>query len=73
MNEEKINRTANSWMTDEDWFNLGKADAWEKKNKQPPEQDCQAASMYELGYCEGKIGLSPTETITKAVRNRSSS
>ncbi len=66
MNKEQTKNTANSWMTDEDWFNLGKADAWANKNKQPPEENCQAASMYELGYCEGKIGLPPTERITKA-------
>ena len=42
-------------MTDEDWINQGKADAWAKKPKHPPEHDPQAASMYELGYCEGGI------------------
>ncbi len=46
-------------MTDEDWINQGKADAWEKKPKQPPEHDPQAASMYDLGYCEGEIERSP--------------
>ncbi|MBE8999553.1 MULTISPECIES: hypothetical protein [unclassified Nostoc] len=50
-----------SGMINEDWFNLGKSDAWAGKAKVPPEQDSQAASMYELGYCEGKIKHSPTE------------
>ncbi|MDM9384756.1 MULTISPECIES: hypothetical protein [unclassified Chlorogloeopsis] len=49
-------------MTDEDWFNLGKSDAWAGKPKVPPEQDSQAASMYELGYSEGEIKHPPTET-----------
>ena len=46
-------------MTDEDWINQGKADAWAKKPKQAPEHDPQAASMYDLGYCEGEIERSP--------------
>lgn len=50
-------------MTDEDWINQGKADAWAKKPKYPPEHDPQAASMYELGYCEGEIERSPTNKI----------
>jgi GUN4-like len=37
-------------MTDEDWFNLGKSDAWAGKPKMSPEQDSQAASMYDLGW-----------------------
>ena len=32
-------------MTDEDWVNQGKADAWAGKPKHPPEHDPQAASM----------------------------
>ncbi len=50
-----LNNTSTPWMTDEDWFNLGKADAWEGKPKSPPAQDAQAASMYDLGYCEAGI------------------
>ncbi len=52
----------NSPMTDEDWFNVGKSDAWTGKPKLPPEQDSQAASMYDLGYCEGCISSSPIDT-----------
>ena len=69
MKKQIKNETSRSWMTDEDWFNLGKADAWERKSKQPPEHNCQAASMYELGYCEGGIGRSPTETIVREKKN----
>lgn len=47
--------TLSSEMSDEDWFNLGKSDAWAGKPKAPPEHDTQAASMYELGYSEGEI------------------
>lgn len=50
----------NSWMTDEDWFNLGKTDAWLGRSKHPPEQDPQAASFYDLGYSEGVIGHPPS-------------
>lgn len=46
-------------MTDEDWIDQGKAHAWEKKPKQTPEHNPQAASMYDLGYCEGGIERSP--------------
>jgi hypothetical protein len=49
-------------MTDEDWLNLGKSDAWAGKPKTPPQQDVQAASMYELGYSEGEIKHPPTQT-----------
>ncbi|MBD2506536.1 MULTISPECIES: hypothetical protein [unclassified Nostoc] len=48
-------------MTNEDWFNLGKSDAWAGKAKLAPEEDSQAASMYDLGYCEGKIKRPPTK------------
>jgi hypothetical protein len=51
-----------SGMTDEDWFSLGKSDAWAGKPKTPPQQDVEAASMYELGYSEGKIEHPPTQT-----------
>jgi hypothetical protein len=53
--------TFGSGMTNEDWFNLGKSDVWAGKAKVPPEADSQAASMYELGYCEGEIKRPPTE------------
>lgn len=53
------------WMTNEDWINKGKADAWEGKPKQSPEHDPQAASMYDLGYCEGEIERSPVSTKIK--------
>ncbi|MBW4676408.1 MAG: hypothetical protein KME52_21045 [Desmonostoc geniculatum HA4340-LM1] len=52
-----------SEMTDEDWFSLGKSDAWAGRSKMSPEQDSQAASMYDLGYSEGKTQRSPTQTI----------
>jgi hypothetical protein len=42
-------------MTQEDWFNLGKEDAWCGRPKCSPEQDPQAASLYDLGYSEGVI------------------
>ena len=48
-----------SGVSDEDWFSLGKADAWAGKPKLPPEQNSQAASMYDLGYSEGKIKRPP--------------
>ena len=54
-----MNNLTISSMTDEDWIDLGKADAWAGKIKQSPEHDPQAASMYDLGYCEGEIGRSP--------------
>jgi hypothetical protein len=62
-----MNKTTNntfvSGMTDEDWFSLGKSDAWAGKPKMSPEeQDSQAASMYDLGYSEGEIQRPPTET-----------
>ena len=43
-----------------EWFNQGKNDAWEGKPKQPPQHNCQAASLYELGYSEGQIEPNPT-------------
>jgi len=61
INKTTLN-TCNSLMTDEDWFSLGKSDAWAGKPKAPPEQDSQAASMYDLGYSEGEIIRPPTET-----------
>jgi hypothetical protein len=50
----------NAWMTPEDWFNLGKQDAWLQRPKYAPEVDPQAASLYDLGYSEGVIERSPT-------------
>jgi hypothetical protein len=50
-------------MTDEDWIDAGKADAWAGKPKSPPEREPQAASMYELGYCEGAIERNPLQAI----------
>ena len=52
-------------MSDEDWINQGKADAWMGKSKQTPEHDPQAASMYDLGYCEGEIARSPVKPIIR--------
>lgn len=52
-------------MTDEDWINQGKADAWAGKPKDAPEHDPQSASMYELGYCEGEIERSPVQPRTE--------
>lgn len=54
-----MDNVSNILMTDQDWIDQGKADAWAEKPKQPPEHDPQAASMYDLGYCEGEIGRSP--------------
>lgn len=54
------NNKSTSWMTEEDWLNLGKSDAWAGKPKSPPEDDVLAASMYDLGYSEGGIECSPT-------------
>ncbi len=65
--KQTTENTFDSGMTDEDWFNLGKSDVWAGKPKVPPEQDSLAASMYELGYCEGEIRHPPTETSGKAI------
>ena len=59
----------NALMTDEDWINQGKADAWEGKPKQTPEHDPQAASMYDLGYCEGEIERSPVKGKIKTLNS----
>ncbi|MBE9007913.1 hypothetical protein IQ259_23330 [Fortiea sp. LEGE XX443] len=66
MNKITLNKF-DSGMTDEDWFSLGKSDAWSGKPKVSPEQDAQAASMYDLGYSEGEITHSPIE-ITEAIK-----
>ena len=57
-------------MTDEDWIDQGKADAWAGKSKQTPEHDPQAASMYDLGYCEGEIERSPVQPTTTEFKTR---
>ena len=54
---EKVSNT----ITDRDWIDRGKSDAWAKKPRQPPEHDPQAASMYDLGYCEAEIERSPVQ------------
>ncbi len=60
-----MNHVSNSSMTDRDWIDRGKADAWAGKVKQAPEHDPQAASMYDLGYCEGEIEKPPVQPINK--------
>lgn len=57
-----MNQESTVSLTDEDWFNLGKADAWAFRPKQPPVHDAQAASLYELGYSEGEIENPPTDS-----------
>jgi hypothetical protein len=62
----ELNRSRDTYMkttkmNDEDWFSLGKSDAWAGKPKVSPEEDSQAASMYDLGYNEGEIIHPPTE------------
>jgi hypothetical protein len=54
-----MNNLGESYMTNEDWLNLGKADAWAGRPKQAPSDNAQAASMYDLGYSEGQIEHSP--------------
>ena len=49
-----------TFMTDKDWIDKGKADAWSGKPRDSPEHDPKASSMYDLGYCEGEIRRSPT-------------
>ncbi len=56
-----VNKVSNALMTDQDWIDRGKSDAWAGKQRQPPEHDPQAASMYDLGYCEGEIERPPTQ------------
>lgn len=57
-----MSNVSNTYMSNEDWINRGKSDAWAGKPKQPPEHDPQAASMYDLGYCEGEIERSPVSS-----------
>ena len=54
-----MDNVSNTYTSDRDWLDKGKADAWDRKPKNPPEHDPQAASMYDLGYCEGEIERSP--------------
>lgn len=54
MAEHPDTRTMN-----EDWFSRGKEDAWLRRSKQPPEQDPQESSLYDLGYSEGTIERPP--------------
>ena len=68
-----MNKVSTALMNDEEWINQGKADAWEGKPKQTPEHDPQAASMYDLGYCEGEIERPPNKTEVKQSKNRYSS
>ncbi len=65
VSNDLMNAHAARSLTDRDWLDKGKADAWEGKPKQSPEHDPQAASMYDLGYCEGEIGQSPTQSKVK--------
>lgn len=50
---------ATLWNTAEDGFAQGKADAWAGRSKCPPEEDVEAASLYDLGFSEGAIRRSP--------------
>jgi hypothetical protein len=45
--------------TVEDGFTQGKADAWAGRSKSPPEENVEAASLYDLGFSEGAIRRSP--------------
>ena len=60
-----MNTRSTALTSNEDWINQGKADAWAGKPKQTPEHDPQAASMYDLGYCEGAIERPPINTKTE--------
>jgi hypothetical protein len=54
--------SSNSFLTNEDYFNLGKSDAWAKKPKLPPEDTVEGAELYDLGYNEGMIEYAPIKT-----------
>lgn len=60
MAESKVYNTPE--LTPEDWFNRGKEDAWLGHSKQTP-CDPQAASLYDLGYSEGKIQRPPLDIV----------
>lgn len=59
-----MNNLCESYMTDEEWLNQGKADAWGGQPKQPPSHNSLAASMYDLGYSEGQIKHSPLSSVS---------
>jgi hypothetical protein len=48
-----------AWTSNEDWFDVGKSDAWAGQPRQVPEQDPVASSLYDLGYSEGITQRSP--------------
>jgi hypothetical protein len=49
-------------LAQEDQFSRGKEDALLGHSKQPPEDDPEQASQYDLGYSEGSIQRSLAET-----------
>jgi hypothetical protein len=53
----------NYWTIHEDWFSRGKEDAWSGRSKSSPEQDPEAASLYDLGYREGLIARPPSKSL----------
>lgn len=59
---ESINNdNLNYFLTEEDYFNLGKSDAWAGKSKRSPEDTVEGAELYDLGYNEGTIEYAPTQ------------
>jgi hypothetical protein len=58
---------ATLWNAVEDGFTQGKADAWAGRSKSPPEEDVEAASLYDLGFSEGAIRRSP---LSEAIPHR---
>lgn len=65
VSNSSISDYATRSLTDCDWIDRGKADAWAGKPKSPPEHNPQAASMYDLGYCEGEIEKPPVSSNEK--------
>jgi hypothetical protein len=55
MEDRHMEQDVSPRLTDEDWLNLGKADAWAGRPKTAPEEDPQNASLYDLGYSEGSV------------------
>lgn len=49
-------------VAEEDWFSRGKEDGLLGRSKEPPETDPEQSSQYDLGYGEGAIQRSLTET-----------
>jgi len=47
-------------MTDTEWFNLKKTDAWVNNLKQALKHNSQSARPYDLGYNEERIRHLPT-------------